>query len=1854
MAKPDVSDVQMWFDQFGYWLIGSRDFALYRGIATDGAPLLLRVSARTDLAADHAAQLARECHSVTPEDAGWAVIPLALTYEQGTTALLLKDPGGIPLCALKTADLDLTDRLRLACGIAHAVRGLHGRDLIHRNLQPENILVDVESGVARLMGLGRGDAAGSLPQTPADPWPASLAYMAPEQTGRTGAVPDARSDLYALGIVLYELLAGRLPFQAHTPMEWIHAHLAREPRLLHELDPSIPVQLSLIIAKLLRKSADERYQSAQGLEADLLRCMRAARTGAFEIFPLGRFDPASLLRYSGSVIGRTAELAALLGAVEAVAADGHAAAVLVRGDAGVGKTALVDQVRRLLEPARVVFVAGKSDPVTADVPYSALKSALRALVERLLGEDHSVHELTKAHLRRVLADSGAIVAALVPEVEAIIGPTLPEAVAPEYASRRVLQAICRLFTAVTAHGHVLVLFMDDLQWTDAGTIELLSTLVEQGAGDRVLVIGALRTEATAATASDGPDAPTINAEAGEPRRTWLRRLGERARQISLAPLSPQDTHDLIASLIQADAQAAEPLAHLVAARTGGNPFAIGQFLYSLADDGLLTYDATAARWTWNAADVAARALSDTVAGLLVATLRKLSPDGRAALERLACLGSEVRDAVLSAAAPDDAPRLRAALMEAIQAGFVVRHDTGYRFTHDRIRDEAYAGIPAPQRADHHARIARDLQAHFASGGTDISIYEVVAHVNLASHAERERVDPVQAASLNLTAARQAKAAANYPAALGYARHGILVLPQTAGSDHPALSLALHMLAAECEILTGARAAADARLAALAARAQTLLDLGTITRLRVSLFTAMDRSDEAVRIGLAYLARLGPEWSPARSTSIADEYAQLMARLDGRSIESLADAPRMTDAVFEVAVEVLGEVMSPASFIDPHLHDLIPLRMANLSLEHGLAEASSFAFAHLAMVIGPSFGDYAVALRFGQLGLDLTERPGLDRFKAKVLMCFGNLILPWSRPAREGQPLIRAAFEKAKASGDVNFAAYSCNNLVSNMLLAGDPLPLVEAEIQWGLAYAAKVGLGRVSLILQSQLMLVRALRDGIGSATPAGTAAEAEAAFAGDPRLAVAEYCYWVRTLQMCVLARRFPEAQRAADRAGALLWTSPYFLETAEFHLYAGLAIALQEEGCSAGAAAAAAQVAVHRARADAWHRSCPDNFAAAFHLLDAEVARLDGRRSDAADRYERAIASARRYGQPHHEALASECAAAFHHALSLITAAEGYQQNAADAYAKWGATAQARQVRPGRARDPLRAGERLDPFGSAGTSLDIGTVLRCTRALSEEIVLDALIERLLQLALENAGADRGALLLLQDGQLTLIGTAQTHSSGIVIHVPAPPGAEQDVPRALINRVARTRQSLILDGAQVPEGAQGAPPGTAPATTARSVLGVPLLKRGELVGVLYMENHLSPKVFAVERLSILEMIGAQAAISIENARLYDALQQDVARRIAVEEDLRRSRAFLAAAQAVSQVGSWFWDEGAHAVVWSDEQFRLLGYDPTETAPSFENFWARLHPDDLEAARRTLETALRTQSRCSAAFRIVRPDGTVRYMESLSTPVPRPHTRVCDVVGTLMDVTERLLAEENLQIAEAELARVSRLTTMGQLMASIAHEINQPLAAIVTNASAGMRWLDRSPPDIEEARALLTRVADQGKRAGDIIRGLRALANKSGTEMVAFPFKEALDEVLALTGTEIRRHRVTLLVNLSPPQPVVYGDRVQIQQVLINLVMNAVEAMIDGDGPRSLSIRAEAEADGRLRVEIADTGSGLSPEAAARIFDAFFTTKAAGMGMGLSICRSIVEAHGGRLVAAPREIGTVFSFSLASGAEAAT
>src|SRR6266849_719308 len=538
------------------------------------------------------------------------------------------------------------------------------------------------------------------------------------------------------------------------------------------------------------------------------------------------------------------------------------------------------------------------------------------------------------------------------------------------------------------------------------------------------------------------------------------------------------------------------------------------------------------------------------------------------------------------------------------------------------------------------------------------------------------------AELNLLAGKRAKASTAYASALKYLVVGAALLLADSWERQHAMSFELELHRAECEFLTGALAVSEERLKLLSARAASTVERARVACLRVNVYTTLDQSERAVEVCLEYLAHLGVEWSPHPTHEQAlDEYQRIWSRLGARRIEDLIDVPLMSDPAMLGTLDVLNDVVPPALFTDRNLLSLVICRMVNLSLEHGNSDASCFAYVFLGMIAGPHFENYAGGFQFGQLGYELTEKRGLHRYQARTYMAFGNFVMPWTRHVRTGRELVRRAFDIANKAGDLTFAAYSCNNLNTNLLAAGDALPGTQREAERGLEFAQKARFGLVIEIIAAQLQLIRTLR----GLTPTFGSFDCEqfdehrfeGHVASQRNLALPECWYWIRKLQARVLAGDYRSAIEASSKARPLLWTSPSFFETAEYEFYSGLCRAalcdrtLPDERCNHFEALAA-----HYRQLEIWAANCPENFENRTAMVGAEIARLEGRELDAEHLYEKAIRSAHANGFVHNAALAKELAARFYAARGFEKFANAYLRDARYGYLRWGANGKVRQL--------------------------------------------------------------------------------------------------------------------------------------------------------------------------------------------------------------------------------------------------------------------------------------------------------------------------------------------------------------------------------------------------------------------------------------------------------------------------------------------------------------------------------------------------------------------------------------------------
>jgi PAS domain S-box-containing protein len=1755
-------------------------------------------------------------------DGAWATRPLELVHSHGRTLLLLESQSTSTLDSLLGEPLELGTFLRLAPAITHALGRLHERGLVHRDIKPANILLEPVTEQVWLTGFGIASRLPRERQAPGSPETiaGTLAYMAPEQTGRMNRSVDSRSDLYALGVTFYQMLIGELPFTASDPMEWVHCHIARTPVPPQQRLGNIPTLISQIVMKLVAKTAEERYQTAAGVERDLRRCRTEwEMEGRIGDFPLGGHDAPDRLLIPEKLYGRSGEVAALLSSFNQVVATGMPELVLVSGYSGIGKSSVVNELHKALVTPHGLFASGKFDQYKRDIPYATVAQAFQSLVRQILSKSEAELRAWRDALREALGPNGLLIIDLIPELELVIGKQPPVFDLSAQDAQRRFQTALRRFIAVFARReHPLTLFLDDLQWLDTATLDLLEDLLVQRDIRHLLLIGAYRDNEVDAA---HPLTRKLNA---------IRRAGATVQDIVLAPLTSDDLTQLISDSLRCQTEPATPLVRLVYEKTGGNPFFAIQFLSALADEALLVFDSADARWIYDLGRIQAKRYTDNVADLMVGKLNRLPGETQAALRLLACVGASAAFALLGAVCQTSQEELHESLWEAVRSGLVLRSENAYAFQHDRVQEAAYSLITKDTRAEAHLRAGRLLLAHTPPEKRDEIIFDIVNQFNRGAELITSESERIELAELNLAAGKRAKASTAYASALQYFVAGAIRLTNDCWERRHELIFQLELNRAECEFLTGQLSVADDRLGALSNRAATMVEQASVVCLHADLCTLLDRSDRAVAVCLNYLRQAGIDWSPHPNDEEArDEYERVRYLLGGRTIEVLIDSPLMQDPASLATIEVLSKLMVPAQFTDANLTWLTSCKAVSLSLERGNCDASCFAYVTLGSQTGQRFNDYDAGFRFAKVGYELVERRGLKRFEAGTSLRFAAVVA-WMKHVRDCRDPLRRAFETASRIGDLTIGAYACNRLNTIFLFAGEPLPDAETEAQHALVFAETARFGLVVAVVTGQLALIRMLR---GMTLKFGyfddgrvSELNIESHLSSSQALTFAAFCYWVRKLQARYLAGDYGAAMDAASKVQPLLWSSSYLLEEAEYHFYSALSHAASHELAEPHERQQHLDALVsHHRKLQIWTDNCPENFENRAALVGAEIARLDGRTLDAEFLYEQAIRSSRANGFVHNEAIAYERASAFYRDRGLDEFADLYLRNARYGYLRWGADGKVRQLEARYPQlvmaDPRRGSSEATP---PGLQIDVTAVVKASQALSSEMMLPRLIERLMTVAIENAGADRGLLILPQENDYRIEAEARADGEKIVLHYGAAAG--RAVPEAIVRYVMRTRESVILDDAAKQNLFSDDP--YLGLRRQRSILCLPLLRQGTLVGLLYLENALASHVFTPDRARLLELLAAQAAISLENARLYSDLQEREAKvRHLIESNI---------------IGICVYSRLDRRILEANDAFLgMLGYSRDEFVSRGLTFSSLSPPEWAEDDQRRLADLASTGTWKPSEKEFFRKDGSrVPVLIGSATFDESRGQGVAFVV----DLTER-------KRAEAELAHANRVATMGQLSASIAHEVNQPIAAALINAGTAARWLARQPPNLEEARQAIDHIVKDGRRAADIVSRIRNFSKKAPVQQGSLEINEAILEIMSLTRVATSQHGVLVKMQLSEGLPHIFGDRVQLQQVILNLIMNAVEAMSEvSEGLRELLIStSEAEASGVL-VAVSDTGPGLPHANPERLFEAFYTTKVSGLGMGLSICRSIIQNHGGRLLAAPNEPrGAVFSILLPVG-----
>ncbi|MRG98323.1 AAA family ATPase [Polyangium spumosum] len=1364
------------------------------------------------------------------------------------------------------------EALAVAAAIAEALAALHRAGLVHRDLRPQNVLVG-ERGAVKVTGSGvDADVTRAHEQLYAEAvLEGVLPYVAPEQTGRMNRGVDHRADLYALGVILYQALTGRRPFEAADPMELIHAHLALAPEPPSRLDPTVPEAVSRVVLELLEKNAEDRYQSAEGLLADLERCRRGLESaGRVEPFTPALLDHEGAFRIHQKLYGRERDIEALVSAFDR-AQRGARDIVLVSGYSGIGKSSLVQEILKPLARAKGYYTSGKYDQYNRDTPYSAVIQAFDGLVRQILSESSARIEAWRRSIVDALGQNGQVVCDVIPSLSHVLGPQPPvPALGPVESQNRLNRCFLRFVSVFARRAHPLVLFLDDLQWIDPASLGLLRELLADEALESLFFCGAYRDNEVS------PAHPFIMA------LEELKRGGLTARDIVLGPLEREHLLDMLRDSLRRDD--AGPLADALLEKTGGNPFFVRRFLQSLHDHGVLTY-AAGAGFSWDLPQIEELAYTDNVVDLMVRTIGRLPAATQEILRFAAAIGNRFDLGVLATVSECSSEEAYGRLEPAVAEGLLIPNRSGYRFAHDKVQEGAYAMIPVEGRPAFHLRIGR-LLADKANLADSQNLFDVVSHLNCAIDLIDDPYERLVLARMNLDAAARAEESAAFGAARSYLESGLVCLPDDAWTSHYRLRLAYAMKTGLMLSLLGQHDDALVVLADCLEHAEGRLDRTEVLRLKMNVQILKNDLPAALAEGLAALAPFGIVLPAFPDEATLD--AQVRVTMDlvrERSLEALPDLPTLTDPEIRALLDVLQEFFAPGYFLNTNNFVISFAKILELTYQHGLSKSAIYACVNFGSFLCTR-GDIELGYQFGRAAVDLMDKLADKKSEAMLHNMWGGFVQHW----REGYPAYRetlvAGMHAGLETGQYIWSFYNTVNISTNSFLRGLPLEEVLAEAK-SFAPIRKLDrfnaitwmTGAVGQIAQNLSTETERPAELVGSFVDINEVIDAARGIDNQASLYFAN----LYILLLRVFQGAFEDAARVALRSNPEIVGVASWHGTPAFHFYGGIALARASSQVAPDERPLLlARAETYAEKVTRWAELCPESFAHRSVLLRAELSRALGNGRASGDLYDQAIALAQRGRFVQDEALANELCALHWLDLGKTTIARGYVGEAHELYLRWGATEAARRLSRAHPdlvpREPRGAAPLPGAAAPAADALDIGSVLKASQAISGEIVLGRLLEALMRVVLENAGARRGVLLLVRDDKL-VVEAEHIFGQPTPARAVTPLERREDLPVSVVSYVARTRERVLLD-----EGAAEGPFGRDPylaRAAPRSALAAPIFGKGRLAGVVYLENDLARGAFTPARVEVVGLICTQAAIAIENAHLYADLERKVEERTA-------------------------------------------------------------------------------------------------------------------------------------------------------------------------------------------------------------------------------------------------------------------------------------------------------------------------------------------------------------------------------------
>nr|AEH57218.1 ser/thr kinase [Prochloron didemni P1-Palau] len=1462
-----------------------------------------------------------------------AIIAYDLIPYESTLAIVLEDFGAQSLDLLFDSwKLTIPEFLQIAIQVSVALTEIHDANIIHKDINPSNIIINTNSKKVKVIDFGISTTFAKENPIIASPsvLEGTLAYMSPEQTGRMNRSLDYRTDLYSLGATFYRLLTRQFLFDTQDALELVHCHLAREPIPPNTIDALIPQAISNIIMKLTAKAAEDRYQSALGLKADLEECQaQLEHTGRIEVFPLARHDSIKQLQIPQKLYDQEAELEQLLETfrnvtqakvqtelTEAISSQQNIEILLVGGYSGIGKTSLIQELYKPLSQQQGYFISGKFDQFQRNIPYSAIAAAFQSLVRQLLTESEAELDRWRRELENALGVNGQVIVDVIPEVEQIIGPQDPvNPLEPAQAEVRFNQVFQNFIRVFCRRAHPLVLFLDDLQWADFGTLKLIELMVTDEQVESLLLLGAYRDNEV------DENHPTMLAI------DRLKKQGVTVNQIVLTPLKPNDVKQLLAETLYRERSEVVPLTELVLQKTLGNPFFINEILGTIHQANLLRFNREHRYWEWDPEQIQTLGITDNVVDLTLDKLSLLSEATQAVLRLSACIGNRFDLNTLSIISEKPLSETYRNLLPAIQQGLIqptselkttskdpidsalVVED--YQFRHDRIQQAAYTLIDVDSRKSVHLQIGRLLLKSCDQNELQEKIFTLVDHLDKGLELVEDDAERIRVLELNLSAGKKAKEAIAYKAARQYLLTVKHEFPGNIWHKRYAMALELYRELTEIEYLNGDFQESQRLLDLSVKQVKTPLDAVEFYMLWINQCTMQGKIEEALDLGRAALRSLGDNLPEDDfQEAFEKELAEFYRNIGDRSISELYDHFEMEQLEKQAILKLLTRLVNTAFIFDTTLFCTISTKMANLCVRYGHISVSPIAH-NCFGIVNAVLKNYRFGYEFGVLAMRLADKYQDLVSKGQSYMAHANFIMSWIDHIKYAKKIYDDGIEACSQVGELQVAGYALMYKLYSLIFQGRNLEALLKEVERGLRFSKETRNDYPYYMFLAAKLVLKNLLGGTEGRFCFDLEELSESDFVEGCRQNAQLHglaFYQILKIQALYLyGQPAPVSLLEETAKFSICIYSNIFISNLNF--YSSLTLIRHYENASAeNQQQYWQQIEANQKEMKEWADNCPDNFLHKYLLVAAEMARVSGNWLQAMDLYDRAISSAKEYEFVQNEALGNELAAKFWLELNKESFAKLYLLRARQCYQIWGAKRKVEQLEeqypqwftsePQELKDRITTTNPTTESGHTGKLLDLETVIKASETLSKEIALGNLLSNLMKIAIENAGAEKGFLILEKEGGwfIEAEGNVNEHETKVLQSIPLESATESEeplLPSAIVNYVARVQENVILDNAS----SQGdyIKDGYIQMSQAKSILCIPLIYQTQISGILYLENNLTTKAFTSDRIELLNILSSQAAISIENSRLYQTLEQKVEERT---EELSKTLEVLKETQA--------------------------------------------------------------------------------------------------------------------------------------------------------------------------------------------------------------------------------------------------------------------------------------------------------------------------------------------------------------------